>query len=194
MPRYKPMIQLKLKRVAQGLNQTQLAEKCFSRGDGVYCKEDFFKCVGRGAAEGNRGGGGEPGGAQPRGRRLRPGVQHRGQRPLSGSARAALRAQRPPSVAPLRRFGTKCAACQQAVGCGSVSLHREPSSLRDRTARPPFFFSIADGDVFGKRRQFFLVWGRQICYNKPEFDDIRQGKGAVHAAGNRHCTGLRRPV
>ncbi|NXX54869.1 LHX3 protein, partial [Scopus umbretta] len=23
--------------------QTQLAEKCFSRGDGVYCKEDFFK-------------------------------------------------------------------------------------------------------------------------------------------------------
>ncbi|NWT31271.1 LHX3 protein, partial [Cardinalis cardinalis] len=25
--------------------QTQLAEKCFSRGDGVYCKEDFFKCV-----------------------------------------------------------------------------------------------------------------------------------------------------
>ena len=27
MPRYKPMIQLKLKRVAQGLNQTQLAEK-----------------------------------------------------------------------------------------------------------------------------------------------------------------------
>ncbi|OWK61306.1 LIM/homeobox protein Lhx3 [Lonchura striata] len=24
--------------------QTQLAEKCFSRGDGVYCKEDFFKC------------------------------------------------------------------------------------------------------------------------------------------------------
>lgn len=31
--------------------QTQLAEKCFSRGDGVYCKEDFFKCVGRGAAE-----------------------------------------------------------------------------------------------------------------------------------------------
>lgn len=35
--------------------QTQLAEKCFSRGDGVYCKEDFFKCVGRGAAEGYRG-------------------------------------------------------------------------------------------------------------------------------------------
>lgn len=61
------------------------------------------------------GGGGEPGGAQPRGRRLRPGVQHRGQRPLSGSARAALRAQRPPSVAPLRRFGTKCAACQQGI-------------------------------------------------------------------------------
>lgn len=27
MGRYKPMIQLKLKRVAQGLNQTQLAEK-----------------------------------------------------------------------------------------------------------------------------------------------------------------------
>ncbi|NXE74387.1 LHX3 protein, partial [Cochlearius cochlearius] len=26
--------------------QTQLAEKCFSRGDGVYCKEDFFKCGG----------------------------------------------------------------------------------------------------------------------------------------------------
>uniref|UniRef100_A0A8C3TIX7 LIM zinc-binding domain-containing protein n=1 Tax=Chelydra serpentina TaxID=8475 RepID=A0A8C3TIX7_CHESE len=23
--------------------QTQLAEKCFSRGDSVYCKEDFFK-------------------------------------------------------------------------------------------------------------------------------------------------------
>ncbi|XP_068513357.1 LIM/homeobox protein Lhx3 isoform X1 [Anas acuta] len=26
--------------------QTQLAEKCFSRGDGVYCKEDFFKRFG----------------------------------------------------------------------------------------------------------------------------------------------------
>lgn len=23
--------------------QVQLAEKCFSRGDSVYCKEDFFK-------------------------------------------------------------------------------------------------------------------------------------------------------
>lgn len=23
--------------------QAQLAEKCFSRGDSVYCKEDFFK-------------------------------------------------------------------------------------------------------------------------------------------------------
>ncbi|XP_010569397.1 PREDICTED: LIM/homeobox protein Lhx3 [Haliaeetus leucocephalus] len=31
--------------------QTQLAEKCFSRGDGVYCKEDFFKCVGTGRGE-----------------------------------------------------------------------------------------------------------------------------------------------
>lgn len=25
--------------------QSQLADKCFSRGDSVYCKEDFFKWV-----------------------------------------------------------------------------------------------------------------------------------------------------
>lgn len=44
MPRYKPMIQLKLKRVAQGLNQTQLAEKVGVRQTAIsqYEKGDRF--------------------------------------------------------------------------------------------------------------------------------------------------------
>lgn len=49
--------------------QTQLAEKCFSRGDGVYCKEDFFKCVGPGGGrtEGAENIEGEPSRGQNRG-------------------------------------------------------------------------------------------------------------------------------
>ncbi|KAJ7308490.1 hypothetical protein JRQ81_009045 [Phrynocephalus forsythii] len=72
--------------------QVQLAEKCFSRGESVYCKEDFFKCVAGGVTEAV----------------VVVVVVGMPAGPGLGPSAAA-------NWEGTRRFGTKCAACQQGI-------------------------------------------------------------------------------
>ncbi|XP_053939740.1 LIM/homeobox protein Lhx3 isoform X1 [Cuculus canorus] len=121
--------------------QTQLAEKCFSRGDGVYCKEDFFK-----------------------------------------------------------RFGTKCAACQQGIPPTQVvrraqdfvyHLHCFACIVCKRQLATGDEFYLMEDSRLVCKADYETAKQRGTPFSRPSHPSRARGRlpGALPSSGTRSCSG-----
>ncbi|XP_041133410.1 LIM/homeobox protein Lhx4 [Polyodon spathula] len=147
--------------------QALLADKCFSRAGNVYCKEDFFNIEQRGTLI--------PGGQEPK-------MEARAAGFSVAPEEVGVTQARDFSKLYTRRFGTKCASCQQGIPPTQVvrkaqdfvyHLHCFACVMCNR--------QLATGDEF-----YLMEDGRLVC--KEDYETAKQNDDSEAGAKRPRTT------